>query len=612
MTSHHPLKASVPCHDWARRLNLLAVLIATAALLLPTLLAAATVELSARLTPRTFSSDSPATLEISIGGQQSAHITLPDVDGLTFHYRGQSRQFQMINGAVSSSLTTTYLVEGKRPGTYTIPPITVHVEGVDHQTEPLICTVTQAAAPSSGSGRAERDSAADEPQLAFIRLQPTKQRAYLNEVVPATIKAYFRQGIKVNLNALPTLHADGVLLDIADDEPLQQHELVKGTPYTVVTWAGVLTGIRAGRQDLTVAANTTLLVPSRRQQRRPGFGGSLFDDSLFDDLFGGYVNRPLTITAPTVAFTVDPLPAENRPEGFAGAIGSFTLNLKASPDSVEIGDPITLTMTVAGTGNFDTVTVPRLSSTEGLKSYTPTATLHQGKKIFEQAVVVTDPTVSHLPPLSFSFFDPQRRSYQTLTTDPLELTVTSPAAMPSPAVGQTLQQSRQRPASDRPGSPLDELAPVKLAQTAPASFVPLFLSPGFMIALTTALLAIVGVSVLRLHLFLQNRRPELLRSRAIERRRQETLKLIDQAGAGASADYLEAVRQTVRSFLALCWQTGAGALTTADINARLGNDSPIYTLFLLADRQAYGALALEESQRRELHDAIRTFIANCP
>ncbi|MBE0584945.1 MAG: BatD family protein, partial [Desulfofustis sp.] len=255
--------------------------------------------------------------------------------------------------------------------------------------------------------------------------------------------------------------------------------------------------------------------------------------------------------------------------------------------------------------------VPRLSSSEGLKSYTPTATLHQGKKIFEQAVVVTDPAVHRLPPLIFSFFDPQRRNYQTITTDPIELTVTSPAATLSSATGQTLQQSRQRPEPDQPGSSLDELAPVKLTQTPPDSFVPLFLTPGFIIALATALLAIVGVSALRLHRFLQNRRPEMLRSRAIERRRQETLKLIDQAGAAASADYLVTVRQAVRSFLALCWQTGADALTTADIDARLGNDSPIYTLFLLTDGQAYGALALEERQRCELHDTIRTFIANC-
>jgi hypothetical protein len=615
MTAMRFLHTIPPHHDrTVRRRMMPAVLIVAAALLLAALSADGAVQVSARLTPQSFSTEHPATLKIRIEGQQSADITLPDVDGLSFRHRGQSRQFQMVNGAISSSLTETYLVTGNRPGTYTIDPITVTINGVDHHTEPLSCTVTGAAAPPPGSAAPGPDDPADQPQPAFIRLIPEKQRAYLNEVVPVTITASFRQGVKVNLGGPPTVRADGILLDIPDREPRQHREVVDGIHYTAVTWDGALIGIKEGRQEISVEADTTLLVPVRRQQRPPGFGTNLFDDSLFDDLFGGYENRPLTLTAPAVSFTVDPLPSENRPEGFAGAVGSFTLDLQAGPDRVEIGDPLTLTMTVAGTGNFDTVTAPRLSNSEGLKEYPPTATLHpeqtsyQGKKVFEQAVVVTDPEVRRLPPLAFSFFDPQRRSYRTLLTDPVDLTVTSPTGAAATAAAGPLHQDRQPAPTAQAESVLDDLAPVKLTLAPPGSFVPLFRTPWFIGALVAALAAIGGVSALRLHRALQERRPERLHARARERARRETLALIDRAGTAPPADYLPRVHQAVRSFLALCWQTRAEALTSADIRARLGEASPVSTLFLLADRYAYGALLLEEEQRRELHDALRSFI----
>ncbi|MBT8363036.1 MAG: BatD family protein, partial [Deltaproteobacteria bacterium] len=80
-------------------------------------------EISARLSPLKFTTEQPATLTITISGQQSAELMIPEVDGLIFHRRGQSSQFQMVNGAVSSSITYTYLVQALKPGDYTIPAI---------------------------------------------------------------------------------------------------------------------------------------------------------------------------------------------------------------------------------------------------------------------------------------------------------------------------------------------------------------------------------------------------------------------------------------------------------------------------------------------------------
>ena len=91
----------------------------------PAALRAEESTVSAVLTPKTFSTQQPARLAITIEGRQDAQITMPEVKGLIFHRRGQSSQFQMINGTSSSSVTYTYLVQGTEPGDYTIPPITI-------------------------------------------------------------------------------------------------------------------------------------------------------------------------------------------------------------------------------------------------------------------------------------------------------------------------------------------------------------------------------------------------------------------------------------------------------------------------------------------------------
>ena len=136
------------------------------------------------LTPEMFSTQQPARLAITIEGRQDAQITMPEVKGLIFHRRGQSSQFQMINGSSSSSVTYTYLVQATEPGTYTIPPITISTKSGTQKTQPISCSVSdtpptlpknQQSPSAPGSGAVE----APDEAVAFIRLIPEKERAYV-------------------------------------------------------------------------------------------------------------------------------------------------------------------------------------------------------------------------------------------------------------------------------------------------------------------------------------------------------------------------------------------------------------------------------------------------
>ncbi len=134
------------------------------------------------------------------------------------------------------------------------------------------------------------------------------------------------------------------------------------------------------------------------------------------------------------------------------AVGQFTLEITAIPSEVQVGEPVTITMTLNGDGNLDTVTAPQLiGDTSHFKSYDPklrpnNTTAHTTHKIFEQVLIPLDPTVQAVPPIQFSYFSPSGARYITLTKGPIPLRVT-PAPVQAP-----LQVIEQR-SGELPGVP---------------------------------------------------------------------------------------------------------------------------------------------------------------
>ena len=579
-------------------------------------------EINARLSPQQFTTEQPATLTITITGQQSADLIIPEVDGLIFHRRGQSSQFQMINGAVSSSITYTYLVQALKPGEYTIPSIAAQLKTGTFSTAPITCTVSaakspnpQQSAPPSQQGKAESSGA---EKFAFITLSPQKTTAYVGEIVPTTIRAYFLRGIKVNLNSLPSLKGDGILLSSLSNEPEQHDEVFNNTSYTVLTWNTALTPIKEGEHDLSMEMDATLLVKSRQRQRLPGFGGGMFQDDLFDDFFARYENRPVKVSSPVIAFRANTLPESGKPAGFSGAIGNFSLKTSAQPTEIDAGEPVTLTMTISGVGNFDSIAAPTFTESLGLKTYTPTVSFNQGRqpnqgdKSFEQAVVVTDSSIRQLPPAVFSFFDPEKNSYQTVFSDPIPLTVTSPppAGQPSTPPSPVSERKKESLASATNSTPQLALAPIKLERgTITKEIKPFFMKQWFILLGTLCVLMICAVSGYRFRCQFLAGHPEISYKKDLAQKRRALIHTLESAKSMSNSDYLGHVPPNVSTFLALLWQVEPTSLTTADIQRRLGPDSAITELFARADEARYGAITLSTEERDTLHRRITENIA---
>ncbi len=582
----------------------------------------AAVEVSASLNPQSFPMDRAAALNIMVKGVRSFQHQMPEVDGLQFHQRGQSTQMEIINGDYSASVTSTYLVQAFREGTFTIPAIEVRTKEGTATTKPITFEVV---APQSAAVTSQGQSGASSPgrlrsgeadKLAFIRVTPVKEISYSGEVVPVQIKVYFRDGIKANLNSLPQLHGEGFVLQQLAREPEQTRERIKNTTYAVLTWESALSGIKEGDHKLSVEIDATLLLPEQR--RGSHFGNSMFNDPFFNNFFSSYQEKEVKVASPDLDMKVLSLPEEGRPDDFNGAIGEFHLSVKADPVELAPGDPITLTMTVSGQGNFDRVQAPMLSQEKGWKSYTPSSEFlkdgspGQGKKVFEQALVMKDSALTAIPPIVFSYFDPSATAYKTVQADAIPLriqgTVVEKVA-PAP-VKQQITENEEPEAGEEAQQvtpPMSGLAPLQLVPgMMDEKLTPLFARKWFQLLGLVLLLGLSMTLVMKIRAARYAGNPRLQRDQAMKHLLLLRVKEIDQALAGNDTrSFLASCRRAIQEQLGLVWGTEAGAITLGDLEKHLPGDSGLLAVFKAADESSYGGQELSSQEMQAYADRVK-------
>jgi hypothetical protein len=196
------------------------------------------------------------------------------------------------------------------------------------------------------------------------------------------------------------------------------------------------------------------------------------DDPFFDSFFGGAGPRKIPLSSPARTIRVLPLPEAGRPADFSGAIGAFSVAATATPKQAALGDPVTLTITVSGEGNFDRVTIPAMTSDADWKAYAASTKFeprdalgHAGRKVSEQAIVPLNPALTEVPARPFSFFDPESRRYVRIATEPVALALVTPAR--PLAKGGAAAQGGTGSAASAVATPEWELAPNHIAPGEP-------------------------------------------------------------------------------------------------------------------------------------------------
>lgn len=584
--------------------------------------ASAEVTVQATLSHHTFAVDEGARLTVAVGGvRKNAQIALPEIENIKLHQRGQSSQTSFVNGKMSASVTYNFIVQALLPGKYTIPPMKVSAGGEDRMTKSISFEVTDSGTvntTSQGAGKTVKD-------IAFITVSETGDH-YPGEIVPITVKVYFNRNYRVDLNSLPALSGDGVVMPQLSSEPEQRQEVVDGVPFHVLTWKTSLSGIKTGSHALTFSLDATLLIAQQRRGRSPvsSFGGS-----MFDNFFGNVQRKPIKATSPEFTFHVLDLPKKGRPDNFTGAIGNFSMEVAGAPLKVEIGEPITLTMTIGGEGNFNRVEAPVFPGNQLWKTYSPTSDFssdsdkYTGLKSFEQAIVVKKTGVNAIPSLSFSYFDPGKRDYVTLQSEPIPLQLQGGAESQPVGDVNINQKSLQQMGGGKSITPAlnvseneqsvsvsqtVNLAPIHL-ETGPLhrSLRPLFEKLWF-IGLCVLMLLVITILF---YLNWRQQKEALEPGRRIQKKRisqlQEDLMAVEEArSAGDAGLFLGRCRTTIQNHVGASRLETASAMSLTDLKAKVSENSPLVTIFSRAEEAAYGGATLSSEEMENYASELKS------
>src|SRR5256712_6275712 len=435
------------------------------------------------------------------------------IDGLEIHATGQSRQFEMRNFSTSSNVTYTYTVLPLRASRFTIPSQTVHAGGRVIRTPQLVLNVADSPGQPTTTrpNRGTQSQAAAARDLVFAELIVPKKTAYVGEIVPVQIRMGFDPRLRPSLIEPPEITGQGFT-----SQKLQQSgqtsETINGRPYDVVTYKTAIAAARVGKFEVgPVKAKAQVLVPrprsAPRSRSRSPFDLFELDDPFSDPFFSNPFaqigeRREIEIKSEPMALEVKPLPPK-APPSFSGAIGNFTMTTDAKPNSVQVGDPITVTAAISGRGNFDRVNAPVVEDDRGWHKYPPSSKFKQddevgisGTKTFETVLSPNEKKQS-LPLLAFSYFDPVKEQYVTVRSEPIAISVQGAAAAPNVAATQPgssppATATRPVPATQSTAKPQDILYQLTERPRAAESFAPFYTRHFFWGTQLIPLLALIG------------------------------------------------------------------------------------------------------------------------
>ena len=275
----------------------------------------------------------------------------------------------------------------------------------------------------------------------FIKLDVNKKVCYVGEPIVAAYQLFTRLPSETTITDVPSFNGFSVNdLDINSNSTLQKYN---GRMYNVYTIRKVeLYPLQSGDISLgpVTSSNKVTFVKSEYINRRDN--GGFFD--MFRN-FGqdaippeGLVEKDVTLKSDPELITVKPLPDENKPTGFRGAVGDFSISAVLEKDKFTTDDDGTLKLTITGKGNIQLINAPVINWPKGIDGYDAKVKDNvdrkqvpmQGSKTFFYPFTVSKPGKYTIDSIEFSYFDIGSSTYKTLHTNPLQLVVTKGKGIP--------------------------------------------------------------------------------------------------------------------------------------------------------------------------------------
>ena len=356
--------------------------------------------------------------------------------------RSTMQSIQMINGQTtsSSSVEYTFVYRAEKEGTFTIPAVSLNIDGKQHSTKAVQFRVLPADKGTQQSQAAQQgwggyDAVPDHvfvddmsSQTAdkkigkddiFVRIILNKSRVYEQEAVECTIKLYTKYQSIVSFMATTPPTFDGFLIDEVD---------VQGQLNTVESYNG--------QNYLTAVLKKCIIFPQKSGKLTISSGRYDLTVQQIERVSNGWyytarpVEKKVVLQPYTSTVSITPLP-EPKPAGFTNAVGKFQFESRLTPENFRTGEAASLTYIITGTGNIKYIDMPKPELPSEFEQYSPKTDSRArvngsnvtGTSSVEYTFVPQSVGDFKIPGMSFVYFDPSTGRYVTIGTKGYSLKV---------------------------------------------------------------------------------------------------------------------------------------------------------------------------------------------
>lgn len=386
----------------------------------------------------------------------------------------QSSGMSVVNGNMSQYKSLSFVLQPVKTGKFTIGGASATVDGKHMQSNSVTINVSASSNGAGGSGGGASGGAGGGanpfPSMnwppdpfamgspmdvdkdivlkpgekikdkisknLFLKVQVDKTTCYVGEPIVATYKLYSRLASESKVTKRPSLNGFSVYDMVDPNSDAASVERLNGKAYTVhIIRKTQLIPLQPGTIDLdpVEVENTVHFVKGTKQQDQHRSGNPMKDffDQLNDENLGPEIDENVTLNTKPVTITIKPLPEANKPAGFSGAVGNFSIQASLANRNISAQDEATLHVVIRGKGNLPVITAPQVAWPDGVEAFDPTAKEDinktvvpmSGAKAFDYVFTPRDPGHYVIPAINFPYFDPVSQSYKTVGTNPIDFQV---------------------------------------------------------------------------------------------------------------------------------------------------------------------------------------------
>ena len=252
-------------------------------------------------------------------------------------------------------------------------------------------------------------------QKMFVKIFTNKNKIFVGEPLMATYKFYASMSVSDQPTVTKQPEFTGCSVKELNFEQGPDFENINNETYAVYTIRKVqVTPLQEGALSLGQA-----VVDNFVQLNNP------------DDPF---VTKRYTVEVTNAAMNVDviALPEKDKPQNFNGIAGTFKITAVLKDKKIPVGENGHLIITIRGAGNLDAINKPDIKWPANVDHFDGTDSQHidqnsfplSGERVFDIPFIGKKEGNETIPPLTFSFFNADSKTYQTTSTDSIALTFT--------------------------------------------------------------------------------------------------------------------------------------------------------------------------------------------